>query len=139
MVHGGFVTLRHMPDLRRLFVIAAAVVPALCAAGSKPDVENGKTTFNTMCGVCHSVQETGGPHEGPNLVGVVGRKAASQPEFSNYSPALKASKLTWSKKTLDKFLLNPGEKVPGTLMPMQIPDNKTRADVVAYLATLKKK
>ena len=94
--------------------------------------------FNAMCGVCHSVQETGGPHEGPKLLGVVGRKAASEPEFAGYSPALKASKLTWNKKTLDKFLVNPMAKVPGTLMPMQIPDDKTRADVVAYLATLKK-
>jgi cytochrome c len=128
-----------MSEFRRLFVVAAAVmVPGLCVASAKPDIENGKTTFNTMCGVCHSVQPTGGPHEGPNLIGVVGRKAASQPEFPNYSPALKASKLTWSKKTLDKFLVNPGAKVPGTLMPMQIPDNKTRADVVDYLATLNK-
>jgi len=28
-------------------------------------------------------------------------------------------------------------KVPGTLMPIQIGDDKTRADVIAYLATLK--
>jgi cytochrome c len=127
-----------MSEHRRLFVIAAALVgPALCAAGSKPDIENGKATFNTMCGVCHSTQKTGGPIEGPNLIGVVGRKAGSQPEFTKYSQALKASKLTWSKKTLDKFLVNPGEKVPGTFMPMQIPDDKTRADVVAYLASLK--
>ena len=128
-----------MPGFRRLLVVAtAALVPALCPAGSKPDIENGKVTFNTMCGVCHAVQATGGPHEGPNLLGVVGRKAGSEPEFTKYSPALKASKITWSKKTLDKFLVNPTAKVPGTLMPMQIPDKKTRADVVAYLATLKK-
>ena len=127
-----------MSEYRRLFVIAAALAgPALCAAGSKPDIENGKATFNTMCGVCHSTQKTGGPIEGPNLIGVVGRKAGSQPEFTKYSQALKASRLTWSKKTLNKFLVNPGEKVPGTFMPMQIPDDKTRADVVAYLATLK--
>ena len=70
-------------------------------------------------------------------MGVVGRKAASEPEFTKYSPALKASKITWSKKTLNKFLVNPREKVPGTFMPIQIADDKTRADVVAYLATLK--
>jgi cytochrome c len=128
-----------MTEFRRLFVVAAAIAaPAMCAAGSKPDVENGKATFHIMCSVCHSVQETGGPNEGPNLIGVVGRKAASQPEFTKYSAALKASNLTWSTKTLDNFLINPGEKVPGTFMPMLIPDNKTRADVVAYLATLKK-
>ncbi len=128
-----------MSGFRRLFVIAAAVVtPAICAAGSKPDIENGKATFNTMCSVCHSVQKTGGPTVGPNLLGVVGRKAGSESEFTGYSPALKASKLTWSKKTLNKFLANPGEMVPGTFMPIQISDDKTRADVVAYLATLKR-
>jgi cytochrome c len=127
-----------MSEYRRLFVVAAAAMaPAICAAASKPDIENGKATFNTMCGVCHSTQKTGGPIEGPNLIGVVGRKAGSQPEFSKYSQALKASGLTWSTKTLNKFLVNPGEKVPGTFMPMQIPDDKTRADVVGYLATLK--
>jgi cytochrome c len=129
-----------MFEFRRVLAVAAAImVPALGAAGSKPDVENGKATFNTMCGVCHSVQETGGPNQGPNLLGVVGRKAASEPGFTLYSPALKDSGITWSKKTLDKFLMNPMAKVPGTLMPMLIADDKTRADVVAYLATLKKK
>ena len=127
-----------MSAYSRLFIVAVAIIaPAVCTA-SKPDVENGKTTFNTMCGVCHSVQTTGGPALGPNLLGVVGRKAGSQPDFTLYTPALKASKITWNKKALDKFLVNPNAKVPGTAMPMQIPDNKTRADVVAYLATLKK-
>jgi cytochrome c2 len=129
-----------MSEFRRILAVAAALVaPAMCAAGSKPDIENGKATFNTMCAVCHSVQETGGPNQGPNLLGVVGRKAASEPAFTMYSPALKTSRITWSKKSLDKFLSNPMTMVPGTLMPMLIPDNKTRADVVAYLATLKKK
>lgn len=128
-----------MFEFRRVLAVAAAImVPALGAAGSKPDVENGKATFSAMCGICHSVQKTGGPHEGPNLLGVVGRKAASEPTFTKYSPALKDSKITWSKKSLDSFLLNPMAKVPGTLMPMLIADDKTRADVVAYLATLKK-
>lgn len=129
-----------MFEFRRFFLVAAAVAtPALCAAGSKPDIEHGKETFNTMCGICHSVQATGGPNQGPNLLGVVGRKAGSEPGFPMYSPALKDSGIKWNKKTLDKFLANPMEKVPGTVMPMQIADDKTRADVVAYLATLKKK
>lgn len=129
-----------MYESRRLIVIAAAMlVPALCAAGHKPDVENGKATFTMNCGVCHSVQETGGPNQGPNMIGLVGSKAGSQPEFMMYSPALKASGIIWSKKTLDKFLVNPGAMVPGTVMPLQIVDDDTRSDVIAYLSTLKKK
>ena len=128
-----------MSAFRHLLVIAAAIVaPAMCAAGSKPDIENGKATFTTVCNVCHSVQKTGGPNQGPNLLGVVGRKAGSEPQFTGYSAALKASNITWSAKTLDKFLVDPMAKVPGTLMPIQIADDKTRADVIAYLATLKK-
>lgn len=123
---------------RLLPVAVASMLPALCVADSKPDVANGKATFTVMCSVCHSVQKSGGPVEGPNLIGLVGRPAASQPDFGKYSPALKASKLTWTTKNLDKFLINPGEMVPGTFMPMLIPDNKTRGDVIAYLATLKK-
>ena len=123
---------------RRVFIVATAVLaPALCAADTTPDIEHGKATFITMCSVCHSVQKTGGPVEGPNLIGVVGREAGSQPDFTKYSDALKASNLTWNSQTLDKFLVNPMAMVPGTLMPMLIPDDKTRADVVAYLATLK--
>jgi cytochrome c len=128
-----------MSEFRNLLVFAAAILaPAICAAGSKPDAEHGKEAFNTMCGICHSVQETGGPNSGPNLLGLVGRKAGSQPDFHGYSPALKDSGITWSKKTLDKFLLDPNAMVQGTVMPMLIADDKMRADVVAYLATLKK-
>jgi cytochrome c len=128
-----------MSEIRRLFVMAAALVaPALSSAAPKPDIENGRATFASNCGVCHSVQETGGPNQGPNMIGLVGRKAGSQPEFPMYSPALKASGITWSTKTLDKFLVNPGAMVPGTYMPLQITDNKIRADVIAYLATLQK-
>lgn len=129
-----------MPAYRRLFLVAVAAVavPVLCAAGPTPDIENGQKTFAAMCGVCHSVTKSGGPTQGPNLLGVVGRKAGSEPEFAQYTPALKASGITWSTRTLDKFLINPMATVPGTAMPMLIPDDKTRADVVAYLATLKK-
>jgi cytochrome c len=130
-----------MSDVRRLLVVAIAIsAPAGCAAdptAAMVDIEHGKETFHTMCSVCHSVQKTGGPTEGPNLVGVVGRAAGSQPDFGKYSEALKHSDLTWSTQTLDRFLVNPMEMVPGTFMPMLIPDDKTRADVVGYLETLK--
>ena len=121
----------------RLFVLATAILtPALCAAEATPDIQNGKAAFSTMCAVCHSVQSKGGPAEGPNLIGLVGREAGSQPAFSKYSKALKASGLIWSTTTLDEFLANPMAMVPGTFMPLRIQDDKTRADVIAYLATL---
>lgn len=117
-------------------VVLAALAPTLCAADTGADIENGKATFGTMCNVCHSVQENGAPGEGPNLFGLVGRPAGSQPQFTKYSEALKKSGLTWTTENLDRFLISPMAMVPGTFMPMLIPDDKTRADVIAWLATL---
>jgi cytochrome c len=39
--------------------------------------------------------------------------------------------------TLDPFLTDPMKKVPGTAMPQSVPDPAQRADIIAYLATLK--
>lgn len=122
----------------RLLALAAVLnVPAVLAA-EEANVENGKTIFAQRCGICHAVsQEPGGPATGPNMVGLVGRKAASQPDFAMYSPALKAFDVMWSPRTLDEFLVSPPTRVPGTTMPMMLPDEKERGDVIAYLATLK--
>ncbi|HXC58786.1 MAG TPA: c-type cytochrome [Steroidobacteraceae bacterium] len=126
----------------RLLALAAltALAAPVFAADAKPDAENGKDIFEQRCGICHAVnKEPGGPVAGPNMVGLVGRKSASEPSFTMYSPALKAYGVTWSLKTLDDFLTMPMQKVPGTTMPMMLPDDKERADVIAYLSTLKKK
>jgi cytochrome c len=128
-----------MSAYRRLFVVAAAAMaPAVFAADPKPDIENGKNQFAVVCATCHSAsKEPGGPINGPTLFGIVGRKAASQKDFALYSTALKSYKVTWNARTLDEFLANPSGKVPGTMMIMPVADARNRADVIAYLATLK--
>ena len=124
----------------RLLALASVLAVPAAYAGDKPDIENGQTIFTQRCGICHSVtSEPGGPILGPNMVGLVGRKAASQPDFAMYTPALKEYGVTWTLKALDEFLVNPMTKVPGTTMPMMLPDDKERADVIGYLATLKPK
>lgn len=121
-----------------LLATGLLALPALAAAADKPDAANGKTIFEQRCGICHAVNTApGGPVAGPSMVGIVGRKAATVPGFSLYSPALKGSGLTWNTKTLDEFLTMPMSKVPGTTMPMMLPDAKERADVIAYMSTLK--
>ncbi|MFO1502183.1 MAG: c-type cytochrome [Steroidobacteraceae bacterium] len=119
---------------------AALALSFTATAAFPADVANGKTIFEQRCGICHAVsKEPGGPVAGPNMVGLIGRKAASQPEFTMYSPALKKYGVTWSAKTLDEFLVMPMQKVPGTTMPMMLPDAKERGDVIAYLSSIKKK
>jgi len=74
---------------------------------------------------------------GPSLFGVVGRAAGSETYFT-YSAANKNSGLTWDEATLDRYLTSPKAVVPGTIMPYAGLKNETqRADLIAYLATLK--
>ncbi len=119
-----------------LALTAALITPAVFAA-DKPDLENGKTIFAQRCGICHATTKEGGPILGPNMIGLLGRKSASEETFTMYTPALKAYNVKWSEKTLSEFLLNPMSKVPGTTMPMMLPDDKERTDVIAYLVSLK--
>jgi cytochrome c len=122
-----------------LIILAGlASIGGATLAVAAPDATKGLEIFKQRCGICHSTDTSGGPVLGPNLRGVVGRKAGSEPTFQMYSAALPASKLTWDTKTLDSFLTAPMTKVPGTTMPMSLPDKDERADVISFLASLKK-
>src|ERR1700688_2813142 len=87
----------------------------------------GATVFQSQCAMCHGVTP-GAAGIGPSLAGV----------GYQYSPALIAAKLVWNDATLEKFLTSPQSDVPGTKMPFAgMTDAGQRADVIAYLATLK--
>ena len=99
-----------------------------------PDVESdrGRRIFEQRCAICHTTGERSA--QGPGLAGIVGRKAAST-RFG-YSRALREANLTWDRATLDRFLAAPAALVPGTTMPMAIPDVAERGALLDYLATL---
>ena len=92
--------------------------------------------FN-RCAVCHS-DAKGAPNKlGPNLFGVVGRKAGTFPGYS-FSAAMKRAGFVWTPVKLSDYLASPQKVVPGNNMPFAgIADPKQRADIVAYLAGLK--
>ncbi len=104
------------------------------------DASAGKVFFQQSCALCHSVGGGTKPTvivgQGPSLVGVVGRHAASFPNF-NYSRALSESKLVWDAATLDHFLENPPAAVPGTAMAVPVASAADRRNLIAYLSTLK--
>ncbi len=101
-------------------------------------VDKGAQTAK-QCGICHNFQEGQGAKVGPDLYGVVGRAVASVPGF-NYSAALKAKGGTWTFDEMNKWLLKPSADVPGTAMTFAgLPNEKQRADVIAYLNSLSAK
>jgi cytochrome c len=110
---------------------------ALNASGANAaDAKNGQGVF-TRCMACHTDKKGAPNGVGPDLFGVVGRKAGTMADFS-YSPALKNSGIVWNNQKLDAWIENPLKTVPGTRMAFAgISDPKQRADLIAYLDTLK--
>jgi len=102
---------------------------------SAQDAAAGKQVYAQQCAACHATTDSNGI--GPGLKGIDGRKAGSAAGF-RYSSAMKDVAYAWDAKTLDAFLVAPSKAIPGNAMPFAgLGDGKQRADVVAYLQTLK--
>ena len=106
---------------------------AVSAAG---DPTAGEKAYASHCAVCHAT--TAGENKiGPSLAAIVGSKSGAVPGF-NFSTAMKDANLTWDDANLDKYLANPSGFVHGTKMFVNLPSETDRANVIAYLNTLKK-
>jgi len=128
--------------LAHMFALAALLAASAAGAGGDEaqsgDAAKGKELFMTKsCVACHTVKEGDASTVGPSLFGVLGRKAGTTPSILGASENLKKFGVTWTVETLNEFLQNPDAKVPGTPMSGKLPDPQDRADVIAYLSTLK--
>ena len=119
-----------------LIVVGTLASPGLSStAHAQGDPAAGKSVFN-KCAVCHTI-DPAKKGVGPTLFGVVGRHSASLEGYS-YSAAMKAADKTWDDATLDAYLTNPQEMVHGSKMLFPgLPKPEDRANVIAYLSTLK--
>lgn len=102
-------------------------------AKTSGDAVRGQQLYESRCTACHSPESN---RAGPRHQGVFGRKAGAVADY-DYSPALKAKKFKWTEKTLNSWLADPNEFVPDNKMGFSVPDAKDRADLIAYLKTLK--
>jgi len=99
------------------------------------DAAAGEKVF-VACKTCHAI-EPGKNMIGPSLHGLQGRKSGSIAGYS-YSAANKGSGITWTNEKLFQYLENPQRVIPGTKMTYTgVKDAQQRANVVAYLDTLK--
>lgn len=113
-----------------------ALVVASGAAQAAGDAKAGAQVFQ-RCAICHNAAKGAGAKIGPNLWGVVGRKAGTEPGFS-YSSAMQKAGFVWTDAKLDAYLKAPQSVVPGNKMPFAGLSSATdRANVTAYLDTLK--
>jgi cytochrome c len=113
---------------------AAPAAPGIDTLFASADLAKGQAVFAQQCSACHTITKGGADGVGPNLYGVIGRKAFSQPGFA-YSDAVKSKAGTpWTADTMSAWLDDPGHYAPGTAMSFAGEHNdQTRADLIAYL------
>jgi cytochrome c len=115
--------------MRRLMVAGTLAACMAAPAGAAPDAVRGEQVY-TRCLACHALASD---RVGPRHCGLFGRLAGSVPNF-DYSSAMKNSRIVWNDKTLDRFLTDPLNAVPGSTMTYDgVADPRDRADLIAYL------
>lgn len=100
------------------------------------DADNGALIYDEACAQCHQLK-AGFNKKGPQLMNIYGAKAALLKDYK-YSKALTESNWVWDAKTLDRYIADVDNALPDSKMladPM--PDARERADVIAYLSTLR--
>lgn len=126
--------MRHTLCLAATIAVVAGAAPA-----SAQDATKGEVVFN-QCRACHSIGPGAKNKAGPQLNGIVGRKAASVPGF-NYSEAMKkaaAGGLVWTEAKLSAYLQSPDVFLPGGVMASSGVKNEGQLkDLIAFLKTHK--
>ena len=129
------------PSPTATVVVTAAAMPVpakkvAVSAAPGPAVPAGPPAAFGQCAACHSVLP-GKNGVGPSLFGIYGTKAGDVAGYA-FSPALKASGMSWNEATLDKWIAAPMQTVPGTKMVFPgLKDAGQRKAVIAYIRALK--
>jgi cytochrome c len=116
---------------------AATKIEPIEPAMAKADPKHGEQVAK-VCLQCHTFDK-GGPNKiGPNLYGIMEENIAAVPNYQ-FSQALQAHKSEkWDPDKLNVWLYKPGDFAKGTKMSFPgLPKVQDRADVIAYLESLK--
>ena len=127
----GLALLAQQTDSRAVTMktVAAEPVAVVAVAG---DAARGATLYESRCIACHSVDAN---RVGPMHRGVFGRKAGSVADYA-YSDAVQSSTVVWTAETLDRWLANPQDLIPGQRMGFRVREARDRADLIAYLKSV---
>jgi cytochrome c len=107
----------------------------MLAAVALPAAADDRVPAFAKCYACHSTDPALTDLPGPNLHGVIGRRAGSLPSF-RYTPAMRAAGergLVWSPEQLDRYLADPDAMVPGTSMNVLLDQPAERQAAIAHL------
>ena len=115
--------------MRNRLPFAAALCAALSIVHAQGDAARGQLLYAARCAACHSFDFNG---VGPAHKELIGRRAGTAKGYA-YSSALKNSTVVWNQDSLNRWLTEPEQLIPGQKMFISIPDAQERADIVAWL------
>jgi cytochrome c len=118
----------------KVLYAAVFLLPLVPTSSQAQDVDAGKKVFN-KCVACHAVGPGAANKVGPELNGLIGRKAGSVAGY-NYSEANKNSGITWTEGEFAAYIRDPKAVVKGTKMAFAgLKSDKEVADLTAFLKT----
>ena len=119
------------------YALAALLVLGFAAPAAAQDAAAGQRVFN-QCRACHTINEGGRAGVGPNLWGIVGRRAAT---FEGFRYSANMQQLgeqghTWTEDNLRAYIGNPRAIAPqGSMAFAGIRNEQQLNDLIAYLRT----
>ncbi len=119
----------------RFLALALSLGLTMPAAQAADPLAAGRAAFK-RCANCHQVGPGARSNFGPQLNGIVGRRAGAAPDFA-YSPAMKQAGFTWDERRLAAFLRDPDAVVPGNRMRFWgLSSERQIADLLAFLRAM---
>jgi cytochrome c len=129
--------------MRKFGLLGLSAILLVAMSGSafaEGDATKGKAAF-AVCAACHQIGPGAKTLIGPELNGMVGRKAATVADYPMYSAGMKklgADGWVWTEENIDKWIANPKAMIPDSTMALAFPgvaDAGQRADIIAFLKT----
>ena len=100
-----------------------------------PKPPDGATLFKQQCATCHTTNLNDPTRKGPSLFNIIGRRAGAMEGF-HYSSGFAKADFAWDEATLDSWIANPQEMIPGSVMAYRQARPEIRAAIIAYLREL---
>jgi cytochrome c len=120
------------------FAVALAILALPASAVQAADVAKGEAAFVRQCAICHTIDKGGENRLGPNLFGIVGKRAGAVPGFKYTNAFRNTATFEWTEGLLGPWIALPAVMVPGTSMGV-FPgvSDRDKDDIVTYVAAQK--
>ena len=116
--------------------VALALAGVIAAASAGESVESGRQLYDRRCRSCHGGTGPADSPIGPDLSGIVGKKAGSQASGIHSRTAIDSG-IVWNRESLRRFLSEPRREIPGSIMPAGVADPAELERLLDYLESLR--